>query len=174
MHLLTPLLISTAFWGSSPSGRADSSCQAHFEQNRPTIHWADSSLKADLTFDGSTKVIVWGTASDSFFVGVIECPAAGPARTWVFPIKARDLFREINLKVSLEDPWGGMKYYLSQCNGRMRTAECVDLAATLRVVKTAGEHGGRGIKVGSGDQEPVHIYWDPLKSQFVTWRLPPS
>ena len=136
------------------------------------VRWAsDTALTADLNYDSSPELVVWGSEGDSVFVlAVVECAGSRPGRVWSFPLNALKVFGTTNLEVALEDPAPGEAYLSENCIATDTTAECRHLRKINPELEAAGARGGRGLSVGVEDQDHVHIYWDPEQRQFVSWR----
>lgn len=148
-------------------------CQAAAATARPSVRWAASpGLTADLNYDGSSDLAVWGTEGDSLFVlAIVECGARQSGRVWWMPLRARQAFGTLDLDVSLVNPAFGSGYLQENCMGAETTSECRQLAALNTRLEAAYARGGRGLQIGVPDQHNVHLYWDSDSTRFVMWGL---
>jgi hypothetical protein len=147
-------------------------CRDTAARDYPVVRWAqDTSLNADLNYDGSPELVVWGTEGDSIFVvSIIECSGSRPGRVWGVPLRALAVFGTTELDVVLEDPAPGDGYYRETCMGAETTAECRHLTKLNKDLEAAYLRGGRGLSIGVEDQDHVHVYWDTDARRFASWR----
>ena len=147
-------------------------CRDTAARENPTVRWAaDTALTADLTYDGSPELVVWGTESDSLFVlAIVECAGNRPGRVWTFPLNALEDFGTRDLEVALGDPALGEGYLAENCIRTDTTAECRHLRKIDPQLEAAYLRGGRGLSIGFEDRDHVYLYWDPEFAKFVSWR----
>jgi hypothetical protein len=149
-----------------------SACRAAAARDNPMVRWAsDTALTADLNYDGSPELIVWGTEGDSLFVlSMVECSGNKAGEVWSMPLRAMAAFGTTKLDVALENPALGKGYFQENCMGAETTIECQHLLKIDKELEDAYSRGGRGLSVGVEDRDHVHIYWDPESKGFVSWR----
>ena len=147
-------------------------CRAAAARKNPLVRWAsDTALTADLNYDGSSELVVWGNEGDSLFVfSIVECSGNKSGKVWSMPLRAMAAFGTTNLDVALEDPALGEGYFAENCMGAETTSECRHLRKIDKELEAAYSRGGRGLSVGVEDRDHVHIYWDPESKGFVSWR----
>ena len=151
--------------------RPVTACREAASRDNPKVQWAsDTALTADLNYDGSPELVVWGTEGDSLFVfSIVEC-SGKPGKVWSMPLRALAAFGTTQLNVALEDPALGEGYLNENCMGTETTTECRHLFKIDKELEAAYARGGRGLSVGVEDRDHVHIYWDPDSKGFVSWR----
>ena len=147
-------------------------CRAAAARENPMVRWAlDTALIADLNYDGSPELVVWGNEGDSLFVfSIVECSGNRSGHVWSMPLRAMAAFGTTNLDVELENPAMGEGYFQENCLGAETTSECRHLRKVDKELEVAYSRGGRGLSVGVEDRDHVHIYWDPESKGFVSWR----
>jgi hypothetical protein len=147
-------------------------CRDTAARANASVRWvSDTSVTADLTYDASPELIVWGTEGDSLFVlAIVECSGSRPGRVWTFPMNALKAFGTTDLNVALIDPAPGQGYLDENCIRTDTTAECRHLRKIEPELEAAYSRGGRGLSIGIEDRDHVYIYWDPEFSRFVSWR----
>ena len=147
-------------------------CRDTAARANASVRWvSDTSVTADLTYDTSPELIVWGTEGDSLFVlAIVECSGSRPGRVWAFPMNALKAFGTTDLNVALTDPAPGQGYLDENCIRTDTTAECRHLRKIEPKLEAAYSRGGRGLSIGIEDRDHVYIYWDPEFSRFVSWR----
>lgn len=147
-------------------------CREAAARDNPRVRWAsDTALTADLNYDGSPELVVWGNEGDSLFVfSIVECSGSQSGQVWSMPLRALAAFGTINLEVALENPALGEGYFNENCMGAETTSECRHLSKIDKELEAAYSRGGRGLSVGVVDRDHVHIYWDPDSKGFVSWR----
>jgi hypothetical protein len=147
-------------------------CRGTAARANPSVHWvSDSTLTADLTYDASPELVVWGAEGDSLFVlAIVECSGSRPGRVWTFPMNALKAFGTTDLNVALTDPAPGQGYLDENCIRTDTTAECRHMRKIEPQLEAAYSRGGRGLSIGIEDRDHVYIYWDPEFSRFVSWR----
>ncbi|PYO91471.1 MAG: hypothetical protein DMD58_04235 [Gemmatimonadetes bacterium] len=150
----------------------DAECRGAAIEQAPNVRWvADTSLSADLTYDGAADRVYWGTGGDTaFVVAIVECAEGKPGRIWAFPLRARAMYGTTDLEISLVNPAFGHGYFAENCLGAESTADCRQLGELNTRLEAAYQRGGRGLQIGIPDRDNVHVYWDSVASKFVTWR----
>jgi hypothetical protein len=148
-------------------------CREAAAHDNPQVRWAaDTALTADLNYDGSPELIVWGKEGDSLFVfSIVECSGNRSGRVWSMPLRPLAAFGTTDLEIALEDPALGEGYLNENCMGTETTTECRHLFKIEKELQAAYLRGGRGLSVGVEDRDHVHVYWDPDSKGFVSWRL---
>jgi len=146
-------------------------CRDTAARANANVRWvSDTSVTADVTYDGSPELTVWGTEGDSIFVlAIIECSGNRPGRVWTFPMNALKAFGTTDLNVALTNPAPGQGYLDENCIRTDTTAECRHMRKIEPELETAYLRGGRGLSIGVEDRDHVYIYWDPEFSRFVSW-----
>jgi hypothetical protein len=152
--------------------RLVTACRAAAARKNPLVRWAsDTALTADLNYDGSPELVVWGNEGDSLFVfSMVECSGNKSGQVWSMPLRAMAAFGTVNLDIALENPALGEGYFTENCMGAETTSECRHLRKIDKELEAAYSRGGRGLSVGVEDRDHVHIYWDPESKGFVSWR----
>jgi hypothetical protein len=147
-------------------------CRAAAARDNPLVRWAsDTGLTADLNYDGSPELVVWGNEGDSLFVfSIVECSGNKSGHVWSMPLRAMAAFGTTNLDIALENPALGEGYFTENCMGAETTSECRHLRNIDKELEAAYSRGSRGLSVGVEDRDHVHIYWDPESKGFVSWR----
>jgi hypothetical protein len=146
-------------------------CRDTAARASPKVQWAtDTSLTADLTYDGSPELVVWGADGDSaFIVSIVECSGNRPGRVWSLPLNTPQHFGTNQLEVALTDPSFGDAYFAENCIKTDTTAECAHLRKIESELKSAYAKGGRGLSVGVQDRDHIYVYWDPELAKFASW-----
>jgi hypothetical protein len=155
-----------------PRGQLIAACRDTAARANESVRWvSDTSVTADLTYDASPELIVWGTEGDSLFVlAIVECSGRRPGRVWTFPMNALKAFGTTDLNVALTDPAPGQGYLDENCIRTDTTAECRHMRKIEPELEAAYSRGARGLSIGIEDRDHVYIYWDPEFSRFVSWR----
>jgi hypothetical protein len=154
------------------SAQLIAACRESAARENPKVRWVqDTALTADLNYDGSPELVVWGTESDSLFVlSMVECSGRHPGRVWTFPLNAIGDFGSRDLSVALTDPSPGKGYLDENCIQTDTTSECRHLRKIDPQLEAAYSRGGRGLSIGIEDRDHVYVYWDPEFAKFVSWR----
>jgi hypothetical protein len=147
-------------------------CRDTVARDNPTVRWVpDTALSADLNYDGSSELVVWGSEADSLFVlAIVECSGNRPGRVWTFPFNALGLFGTRELTITLGDPTLGEGYLDENCIRTDTTSECRHLRKIDPQLAAAYSRGGRGLSIGIEDRDHLYLYWDPEFAKFVSWR----
>jgi len=150
----------------------DAECRGAANEKEPNVRWvADTSLSADLTYDGAADRVYWGTGGDTaFVVAIVECAEGKAGRMWMFPLRARAMYGTTDLEIALVNPAFGHGYFAENCLGAESTANCRQLGELNTRLEAAYQRGGRGLQIGIPDRDNVHVYWDSVADKFVTWR----
>ena len=147
-------------------------CRDTAARENANVRWvSDTSITADLTYDASPELIVWGTEGDSIFVvAIVECSGSHPGRVWSFPLNALKVFGTVDLNVAVTDPAPGQGYLEENCIRTDTTAECRHLRKIEPELEGASSRGGRGLSIGIEDRDHLYVHWDPEFAKFVSWR----
>jgi hypothetical protein len=170
------LLVAASLLPLVLSAQSTEACRASLRNANDSVRWLTADgLVADVTYDGVTEVILWGVDDGRLVVGIVECSAGNPGRSWWLDWAAgfgSETDTVPPLEVTLENPsFGTLKdgWLWETCMGAETTEECQRLARLSARLQEAFESGGRGLRVGVPDRDGIHVYWDEARQRFESW-----